>query len=75
MNDNSNRKNVKKIQRIHLKMVLVFMLMILVAVVIIARITVKITDRALKNEAVSLTTSLNVQMKLNVESYISRRVG
>ena len=53
-------------------MILGFAAIVIAAVTIVSRLALAKTDEVLKNKVVSLTSSLNVQMKLNMDSYLSR---
>ncbi|MBQ7186077.1 MAG: GGDEF domain-containing protein [Ruminococcus sp.] len=67
-----SRPSLKNISKAQLFMILGFGLITVTAVIIVSVLTMHKTDEVLKNKVVSLTSSLNVQMKLNVESYLSR---
>ena len=53
-------------------MILGYALIVIAAVTAVSGLTAKKTDEVLKNKVISLTSSLNMQMKLNLESYLSR---
>lgn len=58
----------------YLKPLLIFGygLIILIAVAILSRLAIVKTDTVLKNKVSSMASSLNVQMKLNLNSYLDR---
>lgn len=58
----------------YLKPLLIFGygLIILIAIAVVSNLAIKKTDTVLKNKVSSLTSSLNVQMKLNLNSYLDR---
>lgn len=68
----NRRSSLKYISKIQLFMILGFGMIVAAAVTIVSVLSIRKTDEVLKNEAVSLTSSLNVQMKLNMEGYLSR---
>jgi len=73
MSDNNSRKpNLKNIKKLQLSMIIGYALIVIVSIGIISQLAVKKTDEALKNKVISMVSSLNMQMKLNMESYISR---
>lgn len=67
-----NRQSLKNIRRLHIGMVLGFVLIILIALSVVTKVAVDKTDKALKNQVIGLTSSLNLQMKINLDNYISR---
>ena len=66
------RSSLKNISKVQLFMIMGFGLMVVAAVVIVSTLAIRKTDEVLKNKVISLTSSLNMQMKLNLESYLSR---
>ena len=68
----NGRKSLKNIRRIQVSMIIGYALIVILAVSIVTQLAVRKTDTVLKNKVISLTSSLGVQMKLNMESYISR---
>ena len=67
-----SRPSLKNIRRLQLSMIIGYAVIIIAVVFIVTNLAVKKTDTALKNEVISMSSSLNVQMKLNMDSYISR---
>ncbi|WP_028509083.1 diguanylate cyclase [Ruminococcus sp. NK3A76] len=67
-----SRNNITHIRHIQGMMIACYALLVIVTVAIVTRLALKKTDEVLKNEVISLTSSLGVQMKLNMDSYISR---
>ncbi len=67
-----NRQSLKNIRTIQLSMIIGYAVIVIVAIAIVTQLAVKKTDEVMKNKVISLTSSLNVQMKLNMESYLSR---
>ncbi len=67
-----NRQSLKNIGIIQLSMILGYAFIVIASIAIVSQLAVKKTDEVLKNKVISLTSSLNVQMKLNMESYLSR---
>ena len=64
-----NNKNFKSFR---LMMILGYALIIVLSITTISQLAIRKTNIILKNKVTSLTASLNVQMKLNLESYLSR---
>ncbi|MBQ6633364.1 MAG: GGDEF domain-containing protein [Ruminococcus sp.] len=60
---------IKKIQAL---MIIGYAIIVIVAVALVSVLAIRKTDEVLKKKVISLTSSLNVQMKLNMESYLSR---
>ena len=71
-NAQKERKSSGYIRLIQISMILGYALIVFGAVSIVAELAVRKTDSVLKNKVISLTSSLNVQMKLNMQSYLSR---
>ncbi|MBR1392214.1 MAG: GGDEF domain-containing protein [Ruminococcus sp.] len=53
-------------------MIFGYAFIVIAAVLTVTYLSLRKTDTVLKNEVTTLTSSLNVQMKLNLESYMSR---
>ena len=53
-------------------MIIGYALIIVLSITIVSLLAVKKTDHVLKNKVSDMATSLNVQMKLNLNSYLSR---
>ena len=67
-----NKPSLKNIRRLQLYMILGYALIVIAAVTAVSVLTAKKTDEVLKNKVISMASSLNVQMKLNLDSYLSR---
>lgn len=67
-----NKPSLKNIRRLQLYMILGYALIVITAVAAVSGLTAKKTDEVLKNKVISMSSSLNVQMKLNLDSYLSR---
>ncbi len=67
-----DRRSLTRIRRVQIFMIIGYALIVAAAVSIVTELAVKKTDEVLKNKVLSLTSSLNVQMKLNMDSYLSR---
>lgn len=67
-----NRRSSNKVRMIHAGMIIGYAAIVLLAVAIVSTLALRKTDQVLKNKVITMTSSLNVQMKLNVESYLSR---
>ncbi|MBR6044492.1 MAG: GGDEF domain-containing protein [Ruminococcus sp.] len=53
-------------------MIIGYAVIVIGAIALVARFALAKTDEVLSNKVISLTSSLNVQMKLNMDSYLSR---
>ena len=67
-----SRASLKNVNKVQALLIIGFALIVITAVFIVSDLAVAKTDEVLKNKVISLTSSLNVQMKLNLESYLSR---
>lgn len=67
-----NRQSVKNIDLVQMLMIFGYAFIVIASIAIVTRLAVIKTDEVLKSKVISLTSSLNVQMKLNMESYLSR---
>ena len=67
-----NRQSLKRIRIVQIFMIIGYAFIVVTSLAIVTRLAVKKTDEVLKNKVLSLTSSLNVQMKLNMDSYTSR---
>ncbi len=66
------KKSIKNIRIIQVSMILGYALIVVITSFIITTLALKKTDSVMKNKVTTLTSSLNVQMKLNLQSYMSR---
>ncbi|MGN0664950.1 MAG: diguanylate cyclase domain-containing protein [Huintestinicola sp.] len=66
-NDNS-----EQLKRIKSLMILGYAVIVILTSVLISAVTIKNTDDVLKNKVSELTYSLNVQMKLNINTYLTK---
>ncbi|MBR1422899.1 MAG: GGDEF domain-containing protein [Ruminococcus sp.] len=67
-----HRHSLSNIVKIQLLIMISFAVIVISAIVIVSNLAISKTDEVLKNKVISLTSSLNVQMKLNMDSYLSR---
>lgn len=65
-------KEIKRISWLKRSMILGYAAIIMLITVLITALTVNKTGRALKTKVSSMTSSLNVQMQMNVDSYLKR---
>ncbi|MBQ8965741.1 diguanylate cyclase [Ruminococcus sp.] len=72
MSKKKSRDHLRQIKMIQLGMIAGFVAIVMGAVLAVMVLAVNKTDEVLKNKVVSMTSSLNVQMKLNLQSYMSR---
>lgn len=70
--DKRRNENNDKIKQIKLIMIFGHALIIIIAAVFMAFFTIKKNDTVLKSKVSDLTYSLNVQMKLNINTYLSK---
>ncbi|MGN1423893.1 MAG: GGDEF domain-containing protein [Oscillospiraceae bacterium] len=71
MDKRRNENNVK-IKQIKLIMIFGYALIIIIAAVFMACFTISNNDAVLKSKVSDLTYSLNIQMKLNINTYLSK---
>ena len=70
--DKRKNENNDKIKRIKLIMIFGYALIIIIAAVFMACFTISNNDAVLKSKVSDLTYSLNIQMKLNINTYLSK---
>ncbi|MDE5755359.1 MAG: sensor domain-containing diguanylate cyclase [Oscillospiraceae bacterium] len=66
------KNNLQNVKRLKISLIIGYAVIVLVAVIAVSVLAVRKTDTVLKAKVISLTSSLNVQMKLNMNSYLSR---
>lgn len=71
-NRNRHRQSMKRISIVQVFMIVGYAIIVVASLTIVTRLALKKTDEVLQNKVLSLTSSLNVQMKLNMDSYLSR---
>lgn len=67
-----NMPSIRNIKNLKISMIVGYALIIIIAVFLVSVLAIKKTDKTLKDKVSSMATSLNVQMKLNIDGYISR---
>ena len=67
-----NRSGLKRIRRLKYLMAACYILIVVGAVMLVSMLAFRKTDQVLKDKVNSLVLSLNMQMKLNMDSYLSR---
>ncbi len=67
-----SRPSLRNIRILQIAMIIGYAAIIIIVVFSLTKLAVKKTDTVLKNKVISMSSSLNVQMKLNMDSYISR---
>ncbi len=72
MKQNPKKPSLKEIRRFKYIMIIGYTVIVVVAITFISLLAVQKTDQVLKNKVSTLTSSLNVQMKLNMDSYLKR---
>ena len=72
MAQNLNKHSLKKIRQLQYSMVIGYAVIVAAAILIVSVLAVHKTDKVLKNKVSSMTSSLNQQMKLNLDGYLSR---
>ena len=70
--DKRRNENNDKIKQIKLIMIFGYALIVIIAAVFMASFTIRKNDMVLKSKVSDLTYSLNVQMKLNINTYLSK---
>lgn len=68
-NVNDNDKHIKKLK---LSMIFGYTFIIVLITLIISTMTIRKTDTVLKSKVSTMTSALNVQMKMNINSYLSK---
>ena len=66
------KQSERKVMLFHIAIILGFIVLITAAITTVSRLTIRKSDEVLSEKVVSLTASLNVQMELNLNSYLSR---
>ncbi len=66
------KPSLKNISRLKVLMIIGYAVIIALAVTVVSVLSVRKTDNVLTNKVSSMASSLTVQMKLNINSYISR---
>lgn len=69
---NKKQIGLKTINMLKYSLIIGYAVIVILAVITVAALAFRTADRALKEQVTSLVSSLNVQMKLNLESYLSR---
>ena len=67
-----SRPSLKDIRRLKFLMIVGYALIVLIAISIVTILAVRKTDDALKKKVISLSSSLNVQMQINMDTYLAR---
>jgi diguanylate cyclase (GGDEF)-like protein len=70
--DNNDRKSASSLSRLKFSMITGYALIVITAVFIVSVLAVRKTDSVLKSKVSTMGSSLNMQMKLNMDSYLSR---
>ena len=69
---NTNKNSFQRVGQLKVLMIIGYALIIIVAIITVSILAVKKTDNVLKDKVSSMVSSLNTQMKLNMDGYISR---
>ena len=72
MTATENRPGLKRLKRVKYLMAAGYVLIVAAALVIVSMLALQKTDEVLEDKVNSLVASLNVQMKLNMDSFLSR---
>lgn len=64
--------HAENIKRLKLSMILGYAAIVVAAILFVSLLAVQKTDEVLKNKVSTMASSLNVQMKLNMDSYLTR---
>lgn len=70
--DKRRNENSDKIKQVKLIMIFGYALIIIIAAIFMAYFTIRKNDTVLKSKVSDLTYALNVQMKLNINTYLSK---
>ena len=71
-NKEQKKPDMQNVSRLKISMILGYAVIVVAAVAFVSMLAVRKTDTVLKNKVSSMVSSLNVQMKLNMNSYLSR---
>lgn len=66
------KPSLKQIKRFKYMMIFGYAFIVIAAIVFVSMLAVRKTDQVLKNKVSTLTSALNMQMKLNMDSYLAR---
>ena len=69
---NQNKKSLKYISRVRFLILAVYAVIVFLTLILFSFMSVRKSNTLLKDKVINLTSSLNIQMKLNLESYMSR---
>jgi len=72
MQRTANKPSLKNIRKMKYSMMVGYVVITMTALVFLSVLAIRKTDIVLRNKVSSLVSSLNVQMKLNMDSYLSR---
>ena len=64
--------DIKRISRLKISLILSYAVIVIATVTLVSALAVAKTDTVLTNQVSTMVSSLNVQMKLNMDSYLSR---
>ena len=64
--------SLKYINKLKYSLIFGYAAIVIAAILMVTSLALRTTDHTLKNKVISLVSSLNVQMKLNLESYLNR---
>ena len=67
-----NQSSSKNINKLKYSLIFGYAAIVIVAVITVATLAYRTTDRALKSKVSNLVSSLNVQMELNLDGYLNR---
>ncbi len=67
-----NRHAMNKLSKYKILLILGYASIIIVSIMIVSTLSVQKTDKVLKNKVSTIASSLNVQMKLNLDSYLEK---
>ncbi|MGN1404000.1 MAG: diguanylate cyclase domain-containing protein [Ruminococcus sp.] len=67
-----NERHAENLKRLKISMILGYAAIVVAAILFVSLLAVQKTDEVLKNKVSTMASSLNVQMKLNMDSYLSR---
>ncbi|MBE6876516.1 MAG: GGDEF domain-containing protein [Ruminococcus sp.] len=66
------KPDMKNVSRLKFSLIIGYAVIVIAAVSLVSALAVKKTDTVLKNQVSTMVSSLNVQMKLNMNSYLFR---
>lgn len=71
-NRDTSKSSIKSVSLLRPFIIFGYAVIIIIAITVVSQLAIRKTDTVLKNKVTSMTASLNVQMKLNINTYLQR---